>query len=1224
MNTKNLPLKIGLLVLLVAVCGWSLATKWLKLGIDLRGGHSLTFRYERRPEDPADLGEQIISTLKKRIDPMNLRSLEWRPVGDNRIEIRMPAGSEESRQAKNEYREALRRLENHNIQLSQIRRITRFSGDQRRVEISAVVERVEGGEELTQQLIKLGEMYDGLSSARSKLNSVQQMLRDVASGTAQYQDLKNAEKTARANFLEARDAYENFRDQLLDRNVNIRVLEGLFRRYISAREAQQLRKENPKELRRRQEEFQERLKQLRQAYQDHPERLDEINRVVELYREWAEVRQDLDDPADLKRLIAKAGVLEFRIAPASPTSGRESPLTMEQVNEYIEDLQENGPEVTGEMIARGERFVWFPTRGKEASFSGLVTASDKAGQTYILLYNTGNNVMLKGEWSLKDASVVSDETGAPAVGFEFDPRGGKKFAALTSAHVGQPMAIVVDNEVYSAPNIREMITNRGTISGSFTAAEARELAQILKSGSLPARVDPDPVSESSFGPSLGEENRRMGLRAAYIGLIAVAVFMLGYYLLAGAIADVALMLNIILILGAMSLINAVFTLPGIAGVILTIGIAVDANVLIFERLREEQNRGLSVRMALKNAYERAFSAIFDANLTTMITCLILGWVGSEEVRGFAITLGLGIVFSMFTALVVTRWVFQLLLDWKIITKPIKMLRIVGVPKINWMGMRKGFWVVSVVLIVAGVFSLAGQGKDLLGIEFSAGTQALIKLDRDAMLTNPDTGEMELPNDGLVRRKFKTTAEQMEGDLGGAIGKLAGARVERRIDPFRVQNFLKDFDRDDDGQVTAEEWAAAGQNPEYFRKLVASIDDDNNGTLDGGELNDLPSTEYQVFTTETKVSRVRKVMGAAYGKALDIRPRVTFEMVSGSDDDAGARKIRDRLGVSLAADGVTQISDFVIESASEKGFDEMIDFQNGLLMVVHNLRPGLTKEDLLQRIRDMRLQPDYSNLQFSKVEAIPFNPDPNEPGSFTAFAILDRPVDPESIASAEAFNAYAQAAGSSISDALAREESLPVMNFDAAIAAQASQKALIAIILSWLAIVLYLWLRFGSARWGLAAVICLVHDVLIVLGLVAASAYVYNAFGEVLGIQAFKVDLAMVAALLTVIGYSVNDTIVVFDRIRENRGKLTTISPQVLNASINQTLARTLLTSTTTLIVVLVMYIFGGAGIRPFSFALLMGVLFGTYSSIAIASPLLMGFKKALVAKMQPQPHTTEE
>jgi SecD/SecF fusion protein len=189
------------------------------------------------------------------------------------------------------------------------------------------------------------------------------------------------------------------------------------------------------------------------------------------------------------------------------------------------------------------------------------------------------------------------------------------------------------------------------------------------------------------------------------------------------------------------------------------------------------------------------------------------------------------------------------------------------------------------------------------------------------------------------------------------------------------------------------------------------------------------------------------------------------------------------------------------------------------------------------------------------------------------------------------------------------------NFDKAIAGQAAWRGGFAILGSWLAIVAYLWFRFGNWRWGLAAVVCLVHDVVIVVGLVAASKWLAaSPIGAALGIQSFKIDLAMVAAILTVIGYSVNDTIVVFDRIRENRGKLATVSPLVINTSINQTLARTLLTSGTTLIVVLTMYLIGGAGIHPFSYALLMGILFGTYSSIAVASPLLMGFRRALVAR----------
>ena len=182
----------------------------------------------------------------------------------------------------------------------------------------------------------------------------------------------------------------------------------------------------------------------------------------------------------------------------------------------------------------------------------------------------------------------------------------------------------------------------------------------------------------------------------------------------------------------------------------------------------------------------------------------------------------------------------------------------------------------------------------------------------------------------------------------------------------------------------------------------------------------------------------------------------------------------------------------------------------------------------------------------------------------------------------------------------------------------------AIILSWVAIVLYLWLRFGSVQWGLAAVICLIHDVIIVVGLLAASGWLHETIvGEALMIESFKIDLAMIAAILTVIGYSVNDTIVVFDRIRENRGRLTTVSSEIINASINQTLPRTLLTSFTTFVVVLIMYVWGGPGIHPFNYALLAGVVFGTYSSIAVASPILMGFKRALIAKTVGTAQVTE-
>jgi SecD/SecF fusion protein len=218
----------------------------------------------------------------------------------------------------------------------------------------------------------------------------------------------------------------------------------------------------------------------------------------------------------------------------------------------------------------------------------------------------------------------------------------------------------------------------------------------------------------------------------------------------------------------------------------------------------------------------------------------------------------------------------------------------------------------------------------------------------------------------------------------------------------------------------------------------------------------------------------------------------------------------------------------------------------------------------------------------------------------------------------AWGGFAEGEMQIVSDALQRSEATTTSNVGPSVARELAGLAIVAIVLSWLVIIIYLWKRFGSVQWGLAAVICLIHDVVIVVGLVAVSGWIHDTvLGSALLIDSFKIDLPMVAAMLTVIGYSVNDTIVVFDRIRENRGKLSAVSMQVINDSINQTLPRTLLTSFTTFMVVLIMYVWGGPAIHPYNYVLLAGILFGTYSSIAVASPLIVGFKRALVAKVAP-------
>ncbi|RPI60400.1 MAG: protein translocase subunit SecF, partial [Planctomycetaceae bacterium] len=244
-------------------------------------------------------------------------------------------------------------------------------------------------------------------------------------------------------------------------------------------------------------------------------------------------------------------------------------------------------------------------------------------------------------------------------------------------------------------------------------------------------------------------------------------------------------------------------------------------------------------------------------------------------------------------------------------------------------------------------------------------------------------------------------------------------------------------------------------------------------------------------------------------------------------------------------------------------------------------------------------------------------------TFSSFAIMVRPV--ESLGNdADAWKKFAENETTLVGLALSREQAIEATNFDPQMAGTATQAAIMAMILGWLAMIIYLWVRFGQARWGLAAVLCLMHDVLIIVGLVAISnlSWVYDsAIGKALMIQPFKIDLTMIAALLTIIGYSVNDTIVVFDRIRENRGKLATVTPAIINASINQTLSRTLLTAGTVFVVVFVMYVWGGAGLHAFNYAFLIGVMFGTYSSIAVAAPMLLGFKGMMHRSMdnQPQP-----
>ncbi len=329
--------------------------------------------------------------------------------------------------------------------------------------------------------------------------------------------------------------------------------------------------------------------------------------------------------------------------------------------------------------------------------------------------------------ALTDASVrfSQAEFNAPVVSLQFNAEGARKFAELTAANVGRRLAIVLDGKVQSAPRIKEAIpSGEAVITGRFTVEQAQDLAIVLRVGALPAPMHIE--EERTVGPLLGQDSIHKGVKACIIGGTAVFAFMLVYYLFAGVIASAALLLNLLMILGCLGMlphlfpgISATLTLPGIAGMILSLGMAVDANVLINERIREELSTGKKLRQAISSGYSRAFTAILDSNITTLIAAFLLFQFGTGPIRGFAVTLTIGLIASMFTAIVVTRTIFEILLGlgW---LRGLPMLKLIGATKFDFIGKRKIFYALSVAVILTGLVFAFQKGKNAYGIDFIGG------------------------------------------------------------------------------------------------------------------------------------------------------------------------------------------------------------------------------------------------------------------------------------------------------------------------------------------------------------------------------------------------------------------------------------------------------------------------------------------------------------------------
>ena len=545
------------------------------------------------------------------------------------------------------------------------------------------------------------------------------------------------------------------------------------------------------------------------------------------------------------------------------------------------------------------------------------------------------------------------------VHLRFDGEGAKQFGNITAANVHHRFAIVLDGVIQSAPVIQDAIYGGDAqITGKFTEEEARGLASVLEN---PLQTPVSIEEERSVSPTLGLDSIRASILAGLVGLAITLVCVAIYYKIPGLVANLALIINLLLLVGALTMFHFVLTLPGIAGIILTIGLSVDANVLIYERLREEMALGKSLKVALNTAYDKAFSSIFDANVTTLITAAILFWKASGPVRGFAIALTLGILASLFTALIVGRNCLGWLVDTGRV-KRISMLHLISAQNINFLG--KGFiaCMCSLALLLAGAFAFYKRGERNFGVDFRGGD----------LITLSAPGTIDI------------------GQVRGALKPIGFA------------------------DASIQESTQVGRSYITIRTPLNTSD-----KVEKQVMQTLPNSGFRVEGSER--------VGALVGGEL-------------------------------------------------------------------------------------------------------------------------------------------------------------------------AKNSLIALGLGILGILIFVTFRFELA-FAVGAIVALLHDVLMTVGM-------FSLFGR-------ELTLTMIGAVLTIAGYSINDTIVVYDRIREGlaSGRRGTIE-EIMNSSINQTLSRTILTSTVTLVPILCLFLFGGAVLRDFSLAIIVGVIVGTYSSIFIASPIVLWWTRA--------------
>jgi len=831
-----------------------------------------------------------------------------------------------------------------------------------------------------------------------------------------------------------------------------------------------------------------------------------------------------------------------------------------------------------------------------------------------------DNVKVDGAITLQAQSETDPKTFNPSVGFTFNGAGARAFERMTernkpAGNTIRTLAILLDEQIVSAPTLNAVISARGTITGKFDKKSVDRLVNFLRNGALNAQLREKPVSENTIGPTLGADTIRKGTLAVGAAFAAVLVFMLFYYRFAGLVACVALLANLLLTVGFMVGVNAAFTLPGLAGIVLMLGMAVDANVLIYERLREERNKGANLATAIRNGYERAFPTIIDTHLTSIFTAIVLYTLGNDQLKGFAISLTVGLVISLFTSLYMTRLMFDFWMHKKWLTE-LKMLRIFERPAFNPMKYRYFFFVLTSVLTVLGLALFLYRGEAGLNVDFRGGTVFTGKLhegEERALSTTPDgkLGLRELLDEENQHKRLDAVSARLVNKPSRADDATIAA----------MGTYVYEITYADKSTVTvtltakpdgATE-AAMEQNVVKRASALPDISVEQIFLSKDPSFENGKSRYFTIRTTERQRELVQinldRLMRDTDGKPLMDRTTMTIGPVEGPvveltfSNPTSPSYLKDLLYLEFAAESAN--------TGDESPFD---------LIGVGENQDG--------RFKVMRI--DVSKN--SKFGALKKSASGNVAGGSAGAAVVgwSAALAGKAALADPDYNAQLTALNNILKKTQHAFETRPVPErlevFDSTLAAETRTKAFWAIVASWIAILMYLWFRFGNWTFGLAAVLCLVHDLCFTLGAIAACHYLHEIPGlaQIFRIEDFKIDLVAIAALLTLVGYSVSDTIVVFDRIREVRGKNPALTAQMINDSVNQTLSRTILAATTVFLVSIVLYFAGGEGVHLFAFVMVMGVLVGTYSSIFVAAPLLLMFGEGHAADTPVEAPTTEE